>query len=70
MELTAVISIVAGATTAALLPHAWRALKEYRMRRKAHALIRAQLPGLRSLPLSRADKRGFETGPDGGIRPR
>jgi hypothetical protein len=62
--------IIAVATLTALLPYAWRALDEYRMRRKALAMIRARLPGLRSIPLSRADKRGFETGPDGWIRPR
>jgi|APAra7269096768_1048522.scaffolds.fasta_scaffold00039_26 hypothetical protein len=70
MGLMTIASIVAVATSGALLRCAWHAFEEYRVRRKALAMIRQRLPGLKSIPLSRTDKRGFENGPDGWMRPR
>jgi hypothetical protein len=69
-QLVAALLLVALLAGLILLPVAQRQLRELRVRREARAMIRARFPMARSLPLSRADKRGFATGRDGVIRPR
>ena len=50
--------------------HLPRWVKRWRINREAALLVARLCPGARSLPLSREDKRGWETGPDGVFRPR
>lgn len=70
MDFKALILLLAGAIAGFVTPIVRRALHEHRMRRRAMAIVRAQFKSFRPLPLSRADKRGFETDRDGWIRPR
>lgn len=71
MEYKTLMLLLAGAIAGFVLtPIVRRALREHRMRSKAMAIVRAQIKSFRPLPLSRADKRGFETDRDGWIRPR
>lgn len=71
MDFKALILLLAGAIAGFVLtPIVRRALHAHRMRRQAMAIARAQFKSFRPLPLSRADKRGFETDRDGWIRPR
>lgn len=47
-----------------------RILKECRMRREVRTRFNNWMPVHRSIPLSRQDRRGWATDPDGVIRPR
>lgn len=71
MDFKSLFLLLVGAIAAyALTPIVRRVLREHRMRRHAMAIVRTQCRSFRPLPLSRADKRGYETDRDGWMRPR
>ncbi|WP_137884749.1 hypothetical protein [Ralstonia sp. 3PA37C10] len=71
MDFKILFLLLAGAIAGYVLtPIVRRALREQRMRRNAMAIVHAQCKSFRPLPLSRDDRRGYETDRDGWIRPR
>ncbi|MCU6501944.1 hypothetical protein LPN04_29550 [Rugamonas sp. A1-17] len=53
-----------------IVGRAQRSLKELKMKRKSERRMQAMFPGMRSLPLTKADRRGWVTDRDGNIVPR
>ncbi|AJY03000.1 hypothetical protein SB768_25370 [Burkholderia sp. SIMBA_043] len=69
MEPIIFVAIVAIVAALIVWPFARPMFRKWRIDREARAMMRARFPGMRELPLSREDKRGWVIDKK-GARPR